>query len=413
MKIPATENAKNHPRRFPYSDLIAALVLLTWPFCVPHVVLAQNITWSGRFKTLNIHLEPAPKAWSAGGELSLNSLRLGMQADLPRSLRFESAVESILLATNPSDLAALTEKSRQRAVDLTESWGEGHSLKGQLQVDRLHLSGRTAHLEWDAGRQAIGFGRILLASPLDVIAPFAPDAVDTEIRPGVDALKLLYYFGSTGELGAYAILSDESDDCSALMTLSWNTHGVDILGITGTLRNRPMGGIGLAGDLGGVGLKAEIAVYGGKDVSNPGGDLHRFFAIAALECWYRFDNGLVLPCQYLYNGAGADKPGEYARAMTSAPIREGLSYLLGHHYLLLAPSYEIHPLIDLSGLILCNLQDLSCLLRPEVNISLSDNLDLMVFWTFNLGRSPKSRVLARSEFGTRGDGGGVFLTWHF
>lgn len=192
MKNPATENAKNRPLRFPYSDLIAALVLLTWPFCVPHIVQAQNITWSGRFKTLNVHLEPAPKDWSAGGELSLNSLRLGMRADLPRNLHFESAVESILLATKPSDLAAQAENSRQRTVDLTESWGEGHSLRGQLQVNRLHLSGRTAHLEWDAGRQAIGFGRILLASPLDVIAPFAPDAVDTEIRPGVDALKLLY-----------------------------------------------------------------------------------------------------------------------------------------------------------------------------------------------------------------------------
>jgi hypothetical protein len=413
MKNPAAANPRTRLRRFPHTGLAAALLLLTWLLCEPRNIQAQSITWGGRFKTLNVHLEPAPKDWSDGGELSLNSLRLGMQADLPRNLRFETAIESIVLATHPSDLASLAENSRQRAVDLTESWGENHALKGQLQVDRFHLSGQTTHLEWDIGRQAIGFGRILLVSPLDVIAPFAPDAIDTEIRPGVDALKLLYYFGTSGEWGTYAVLGDESDDSSALMTLSWNTRGLDILSITGILRNRPMGGIGLAGDLGGVGLKTEIAVYGGKDLSSPEGDLHRVFTVAALECWYRFNGGLVLSCEYLYNGAGARRPADYGRVLLSAPIREGLSYLLGRHYVLIAPSYEIHPLITLSGLILWNLQDPSCLLRPAMNISLSDNLDLMLFWGFTLGAAPKSHTAARSEFGMHGDSGGFYLTWHF
>lgn len=246
-----------------------------------------------------------------------------------------------------------------------------------------------------------------------MIAPFAPDALDTEIRPGVDALKLRYYIGQTGELGAYAVLGERDNDCSGLVTLSWNTRGIDILSIAGLLRNRPMGGVGLAGDIKGIGIKMEATAYSGKNISHPEGDLHRLFAIAALEGWYRFSNGLVFTAQYLYNGAGAEKPDDYPQALNSAPVREGLTFLLGQHYLLLAPSYEIHPLVTLHGLGILNLQDCSCLLRPALNISLSDNLDLMLFWEFTLGRSAEGYRFPRSEFGARGEAGGLFLTWHF
>lgn len=372
-----------------------------------------NLEWGGRFKSLDLYLEPGPKGWSEGGELSANSLRLTLRSYLPHELSLDVAVETGLLASHPAGLTRLPDDGGQRALDLTASWGQNNTFSGQIQVDRLSLSSRSAHLEWTVGRQAIGFGRILLFSPLDVIAPFAPDAIDTEIRPGVDALKIRGYFGQTGEIGAYAVMADHIRDWSSLLTFSWNTHEIDILGITGRLRERPMGGLGLAGEIGGLGLKTEATVYAGKHTSQPGGDLHSWFAIAAVEGWYRFDNGLVLTGQYLYNGAGADNPADYLRALDSAPIREGLSYLLGQHYLLLAPSYEIHPLVTLSGLAIWNMQDLSSLLRPAVTISLSDNLSLMVFWAVNLGKTPRNRFLARSEFGTRGDGGGAFLAWHF
>ncbi|ABA89615.1 hypothetical protein Pcar_2376 [Syntrophotalea carbinolica DSM 2380] len=396
-----------------YSRHAGILLLLYLSLLVPLSVHGRDIAWGGRFKSLYLHLEPAPGGWADGGEISSNNLRLTLKTDLPHNLTLETAVESSLMLAHPAGLAGFAENGRQRAVDLTASWGENHAVSEQLHIDRLCLSGQASHLEWSLGRQAIGFGRILLASPLDVIAPFAPDALDTEIRPGVDALKLRYYIGQTGELGAYAVMGEHADDCSGLATLSWNTRGLDILAITGLLRNRPMVGVGLAGDIGGIGIKMETAAYSGKKVSQPEGDLHRFFAIAALECWYRFGNGLVFTGQYLYNGAGADKPSQYPQALNSAPIREGLSFLLGQHYLLLAPSYELHPLVTLSGLGIVNLQDGSWLLRPALNISLSDNLDLMLFWGFTLGRSAKNLRFPRSEFGARGQTGGLLLTWHF
>lgn len=391
--------------------LVLTLLIWLWPDAGPASSLVTN--WGGRFKSLNLRVEPAPTKTSTGGELSSNSLRLSMQAEMPHGLVLETALETSLLATHPADLISLPDSTGNRALDLTEIWGKGNALSAQLQVDRLSLSGRSEYLEWAVGRQAIGFGRILLVSPLDIIAPFAPDAIDTEIRPGVDAIKLQGYYGQAIEIGLYAVLGDRVSDSSLLLSFSGNTGGTDVLAMTGTLRDRPMIGFGLTYDVGGLGLNVEAAGYAGKLVSSPGGDLRHIFSIAALECWYRFSGGLILTGQYLYNGAGVDHPADYGKALESAPIKEGMSFLLGQHYLLLAPSYEIHPLATLSGLIIWNLQDYSCLLRPALDISLSDNVSLMIFWAWNLGDAPENGTLARSEFGARGDSGGFYLSWHF
>jgi hypothetical protein len=104
--------------------------------------------------------------------------------------------------------------------------------------------------------------------------------------------------------------------------------------------------------------------------------------------------------------------------VNSAPVQEGLSYLLGRHYLMAAPSYELHPLATLQGLAIFNLDDGSALLRPTLDLNLADNLSLELFWILYTGKEP--RVVAsdpaiepRSEYGLRGDSGGFFLKWYF
>ena len=177
-------------------------------------------------------------------------------------------------------------------------------------------------------------------------------------------------------------------------------------------------GGGIAGELGTLGLKGELSWYRGKDVGLPGGDLYENFAIAALESWYRFDNGLILLTEYLYNGSGTTDPTEYPLVAVSAPLLEGLSFLLGRHYLLLGPSYDLHPLVTASGLFIYNIGDNSSLLRPQLAVSLADNLQLDLFWAFTVGDKPHSdpqtgQLIIRSEFGTVGDSGGFLLRWYF
>ncbi|WP_221249273.1 hypothetical protein [Desulfuromonas versatilis] len=395
--------------------VLNTLLLLLLP-ALAHAEWLAEPRVGGHFKTLNLLLEAPPADLGSSGELSSNRLRLDFAGTLPGSVKGEFSVEDILLYTDPPSLAPLPGDSPNRRLDLEKDWNRGGRFAHQLFVDRLNLRAHLAGLDWTLGRQAVGFGRISLFSPLDIIAPFPPDALDTEVRPGVDALRASRYFGMTGQAGAIAVFGQGSDDNSYLATLEGGPTGVDLLGIAGVLRERTMGGVGLATQLFGMGLKGELAWFEGRDPDRPGGDLHDDFAIAGLEADYRFDNGLILFTQYLHNGAGAGDPAAYPEALASAAVQEGLSFLLGRHYLLVAPSYQLHPLATVSGLLIWNLEDDSFLLRPLLDLSLSDNLALQLFWNLTHGAKPRQVFglpIPRSEFGSASDSGGVFLKYFF
>ena len=396
---------------------LAWLLLLLITLSSPRAVTAE-VRFGGSLKSLDLYLE-APPAESAGyGALSGNRLRLELAGPWRHGLDVEFALDNQLLITDPPGYLPLPVAGDNRRLDLDRSWNDGGRWADRLQIDRASVGGNLAGFNWRAGRQALGFGRIAMVSPLDVIAPFPPDAIDTDVRPGVDALHLVRYFGLGGQIGTTLILGDSNRHNSYLLTLSENVASLDLLAISGSLRHRPLLGVGLAGNLGPLGLKGEATGYRGTQTDRPGGDPARHFAIAALEVWYRFDAGPVLLAEYLYNGAGSSHPGDYPTVWSSAPFREGLSFLAGRHYLLLGPSWEVHPLVRLDALTIANLDDGSCLLRPRVEISLSDAATLQLFWSFSRGRAPRSTApplppSPRSEFGSGGDSGGLFLTYFF
>jgi hypothetical protein len=399
----------------PGAFLFLALVFL---LLVTGQATAADLRTGGSFKSLDLYAQTSPQSDLPAGAISSNRLRLDLTGTAGAGTGFEFSAENQLLYTSSAGLFPIPVPSVNRVLDLEKTWNEGGRFQDQIFIDRLNLKGSVAGIDLTVGRQAIGFGRIVLFSPLDVIAPFPPDALDTDVRPGVDALRAVHYFGLGGQVGAVAVFGNRRRNHSYLGTFSSNVTGLDLLAISGWLRGRPMGGLGLAGSLAGLGLKGEIAAYGGRDVGTPGGDLRRTFAIGAFEGWYRFDNGLELLTEYLYNGPGETDPKRYPEVAASAPLREGLTYLLGRHYLMVGPSYQVHPLVKLEGLLIWNLSDNSFLLRPLADISLSDNLTLQLFWAWSEGKKPQLLPgpvgpLPRSEFGSLGDSGGAFLKYFF
>ncbi len=388
--------------------------------CLPAAVAGELLSETnigGHLKSSLLYLDRIP-GLSDDGRLASERFRLDLNSRLAEHYELEISLEQQLIWSDPSSLVALPQDSFNRIIDDEQSWNRNGRFEMQLHFDRFVLGGEHAGLRWTLGRQAIGFGRISLFSPLDVIAPFPPDAIDVDVRPGVDAIRLQHYFGFAGQVGGILVFGDRPRHNSYLLTLGENYYNLDLLFLAGSLRGRPMAGVGLAGELGPLGLKAEVSCYRGTEVGKPAGDLRDAFAIAALEGWYRFDNGLVLLGQYLYNGPGSNNPKKYRLVASSAPLQEGLSFLLARHYLLLGPSYELHPLVTANGLLIQNLQDSSSLMRPQLAISLANNLQLDLFWAFAFGKKPQPDSVTdfpvvRSEFGSAGDSGGLLLRWYF
>lgn len=394
---------------------LAVLCLLLLPV---HPAWATAPQWSGSVKSLNLYGEEAPADLFPTYRLSSNRVRLNMDWQPASGWLLQTSLDHQLLWSDPGELFPLAGDDGNRRLDLDKNWQHSEQSASRLQVDRLSLQWRRGAMDTTLGRQPIGFGRILIFSPLDVIAPFPPDAIDTDVRSGVDALRISFNYGLDGQLGALAVWGADGHRDSFLATWSDNRAGIDLLMIGGRLRGRSMFGAGLAGSLGTLGLKGEVSFHRGRDREESGGDLYDSYSLAAVEGWYRFANGISLVVQYLYNGPGSDDPADYPKVLASAPLQEGLTSLLGRHYLMAAPSYELHPLATLQGMVICNLADDSALLRPTLELSLADNLSLQLFWTWTLGEQPQQAgtftpLEAGSEFGLRGDSGGLFAKWFY
>ncbi len=395
-----------------------AFFLLCGMLLLPLPVRSEPPEWHGSIKSLNLYGQESPADISPSYHFSSNRARFGMDWQPMGSWRLEAVVDDQYLWSDPSDTFSLPDRDINRLTGMDQVWQQGEHGTNRLQVDRLNLQLRVKAVDVSIGRQAFGFGRILIFSPLDVIAPFAPEAIDTEVRSGVDALRITFNYGIDGQLGALAVGGEKERYNSYLATWTDNRKGLDMLMIGGRLRGRNMFGAGLAGSLGTLGIKGEFAIHNGRDLDETGGDLHDHYALAAIETWYRFNNGVSLVAQYLYNGPGADDPKDYPEVLASAPLQEGLTYLLGRHYLLIAPTYDIHPLVTLQGLVIYNLTDNSALIRPTLDISLADNLSLQLFWSWHTGQGPHLlasglAIEPRSEFGMLGDNGGLLLKWYF
>ena len=408
----------NHELLIKATAFGAALLLCACLFTSASLASTSLPEWSGSIKSLNLYGEESPADLFPDYWLSSNRARLDMDWKPAEAWRLESSLDYRYLWSDPSEIFPRKVINYNRHLDMDKSWQHGDHGSSYLQVDRLNLQWRSGAIDVTLGRQAIGFGRILISSPLDVIAPFAPYAIDTDVRSGVDAIKTVFNYGLDGQLGAIAIWGETSDYDSFLATWTDNRAGVDLLMIGGQLRGRNMFGAGVAGSLGTLGLKGEFSIHKGKDVDETGGDLHDSYALAAVEAWYRFENGISLVTQYLYNGPGTEDPEDYPEVLVSAPLQEGLTYLLGRHYLIAAPTYEFHPLATAQGLLIYNIEDHSALIRPTLDLSLADNISLQLFWTWNFGKKPRvfSSFLPpepRSEFGTQADSGGLFLKWFF
>ena len=72
-------------------------------------------------------------------------------------------------------------------------------------IDRLSIAYTGAHLVVRAGRQALTWGAGLVFRPMDLFDPFAPDATDTEYKPGTDMLYGQYLFDDGSDLQAVIV----------------------------------------------------------------------------------------------------------------------------------------------------------------------------------------------------------------
>jgi hypothetical protein len=124
--------------------------------------------WGGSLRSLNVSGATAPGDLFPAYRVSSTRLRLESTWQSSSGWRAETAVDEQLLGTNPAGIIPLPGDGVNRRFDLDHSWQHDAGWASRLQVDRLNLAWSSGHLDAALGRQAIGFGRILISSPLEL-----------------------------------------------------------------------------------------------------------------------------------------------------------------------------------------------------------------------------------------------------
>ena len=109
--------------------------------------------------------------------------------------------------------------------------------------------------------------------------------------------------------------------------------------------------------------------------------------------------------------SGAD---EYLELLQSAPFQRGEYQVLGRDEVALQGSYQVHPLVSVTGFGLWNANDGSVLLSPNLSFSTSNETTVSggIYFGFGASDVTPARPLP-SEYGLSGVTGYMSVSWFF
>jgi hypothetical protein len=283
----------------------------------------------------------------------------------------------------PIDLIPRLPNDDRRLFNLTATIDEDGKFVALHRLDRLWVGYANDRAVLRFGRQALSWGNGLIFSPMDIVNPFDPTAVDTEYKVGDDMLYGQYLQDSGNDFqAAYVARRDifSGDPAFAESTAAVKYHGIagdaeyDLLvarnyGET-TLAiggNRSIGGAVWRGDLvvtdAASGSKTQLVtnlsyswVWGGKNVS---GVLEYYFDEHGLE-------------DGRYDSASLAQNPELLRRLARRQ-----TFTIGRHYLAGGLTIEMTPLWILAPNFFTNLEDRSALLQIVTRNNLSEEMEFI------------------------------------
>jgi hypothetical protein len=284
------------------------------------------------------------------------------------------------------------------------------------EIDRANAHVRVRRADITIGRQAIGWGRGVLFTAVDLFAPFSPLEADREWRAGVDAVRTdikLTERSSIDLVGAF----DRTLNDSAFAARARGYAGTVDLEVVGGRRAQDLfAGMTTSAAVGDAELHAEVAVFRVPADAAPD-DFHPVWKVVVGGS-YRFPigSGILAYTEYHYSGFGAAHP-EDIRALVSTPsfverfIRGDLQ-ILSRHAVGVTGSYEVSPEVAWSGQWLLNPSDHSGIVAPGLTYTFSDAVSLLATFYLPYGRPPEDGVL-RSEYGAASLSGLLQLRLYF
>ncbi|MBN2382894.1 hypothetical protein JXQ70_08425 [bacterium] len=317
---------------------------------------------------------------------------------------------------NLAQLLPETDRSEYRFHDLhatlyPDSGTPESSFSVGQNLDRLLCTWTAEYFDLTIGRQAISFGSARIINPTDILTPFSYQTVDTEDRPGVDAIRLKIPTGAMSELDLGFVCGPDGhhSENATFIRARFPLTNNDLTFLACLFKDNLMAGFDLARSLGGAGLWLETA-YTWIDVTNDNDtthDLDYFRLSMGLD--YNLLEDMYGYIEYHYNGPGETGSDRYLSSLNRTAFSEGNVYLLGKQYLAPGLNYMLTPLLTADLAALINLGDPSALLSASLEYSLTQDVYIRLGTFIATGQSARFETSSdasqgpvlepRSEFG--------------
>ncbi len=335
----------------------------------------------------------------------LNGLRLTLDEDLG------SAVLTLSYELAVSVAGEQPARGDTDWLDLEGPVARGRDVESRHRLDRLELAFSAGDgIDVTIGRQAVSWGTTLFLTPADPFVPFSPSDTLRDYRRGIDALRLRAYPGALSEFDL-VVRPSRLRDRTELTVLAraltiWGDWEVSAW--AGSLYGDAAAAVGAAGGIADWAVRAEAAVRdGGKSaIGRAAIGVSRTFSV-----WNR-DLGFVL--EYQHDGFGAARRQDYEALLRSDPFVRGELQVLGRDQAVMQAVYQVHPLWELTGLALWNLNSGSAILGPGFSHSLSDAATVSGSVFAELGDAiPEEAIPAEAGIRAPPVNAYLYLTWYF
>jgi hypothetical protein len=270
--------------------------------------------------------------------------------------------------------------------------GDAMTLRGR--TDRLLFVLHLPHLTLTAGRQPVSFGSGLVFTPMDVVNPFSPATVDTEYKPGVDALRADAFWGTAGQATLVAAWAGDTERVSEEDLVAaghvQSTVGVtDLRGLLAYVRGDGVLGAGITSALGGAGVHSDVTLT----LPGPETPEEDPFVRAVLGGEVRPHSTTTVALEGYLQTWGASSPQGYLEQAQSPRVARGEVWLLGRGYASLSVLQEMSPLVQVSAALIANVTDPSALLAPSLTWSVADEAVVGLGGYVALGPRPEQTQL--------------------
>ena len=329
--------------------------------------------------TANLRL--TAKARRERWSFNLDYQLIGVHGDL-QDIQLPLFADSVSPVTLPDD--------QRRWFDLTQSFDKSGRMQSLHRLDRVWLGYSTPNTVVRLGRQALSWGNGLFYSPMDIVNPFDPAAIDTEYKAGDDMLYVQRLLPTGNDIeAAWVIRRDpftgKAASNQATTALRYSATGGDNEYQLLVARSYGDAVIGVGGSrsVGGAVWRADVVLS----------DADRWRTQLLLNTSYSWvwrSRNVTGSLEYYFNGFGL-KGRRYeiadilAQPELAARLARGESYSIGRHYLAGGVTMEVSPLWLVSPALFANLEDRSALLQLTSQYSVSDNMTFLSALTLPVG----------------------------